>query len=128
MQDKKEAEDFMRLMERYRVTRVCCSHIHAYHREVINGIPYIISGGGGAHMDIDPPFYHYILIEVEGDRISDRPIKIENVRSVEDKIEYLFGVTYPPSSFVFWVIILSLLIISGILSIIVVRKIGRRSN
>lgn len=125
MKDKKEAEDFMRLMERYRVTRVCSSHIHIYHREVINGVTYIISGGGGAHMEINPPFYHYILVEVKGDRVSDRPIEIENIRSAEDKAEYLFGVTYPPSSFVFWAIILSLIIILSIPAIIVVRKIRR---
>ncbi len=128
MEDKKEAEDFMRLMEKYKVTRVCLSHIHAYHREVINGIPYIISGGGGASMDINPPFYHYILIEVKGDRVSDRPIEIENVRSLWDKVEYLFGVDYPPSSPVFWAIILSLIIILSIPAIIVIKKIRKRSN
>jgi len=128
MKDKKEAEDFMRLMERYKVTRVFCSHIHAYHREVTNGIPYIISGGGGASMAIEPPFYHYILIEVKGDRVTDRPIEIDNVRSVEDKVEYLFGVDYPPSSPVFWAIILSLVIIASIPIIIVIRKIRKRSK
>lgn len=125
------AEEFMRLMERYRVTRVCTSHIHAYHREVINGVTYIISGGGGAHMVIDPPFYHYILIEVEGDRVSDRPIEIENVRSAKDIIEYTLEVIYPPSSPVFWAIIFSLIILLAIpiiIAIMLVRKIRKRSN
>ncbi len=43
---KEVGQKFMELMNKYRVRRVFCSHIHVYHRDVINGITYIITGGG----------------------------------------------------------------------------------
>ncbi|MDY6864013.1 MAG: metallophosphoesterase [Thermodesulfobacteriota bacterium] len=45
---KEVGQKFMELMNKYRVCRVFCGHIHVYHRDVIDGTTYIITGGGGA--------------------------------------------------------------------------------
>ncbi|WP_041675224.1 hypothetical protein [Sulfurimonas autotrophica] len=64
-----------KLFERYNVTKLFCSHIHAYYHGIWHKTPYIISGGAGAPLK-DGGFFHYIKVTVENENISYQVIKI----------------------------------------------------
>ncbi len=48
MKNMKEAIKLNRLLDKYRVTMLFASHIHAYFRGKWHQTPYIITGGAGA--------------------------------------------------------------------------------
>jgi hypothetical protein len=58
---------------------VFAGHNHIYLRKTVGGIPHIIAGGGGAPLyagDEDGGFYHYILMTVDGDKVSGEVVDI----------------------------------------------------
>jgi len=78
LSDKENAKYFMSLMEKYKPDIVFASHIHAYFDETKNGINYIITGGAGAELMRTNPahyFYHYIKVEINGDKVSKEVIR-----------------------------------------------------
>ena len=78
LSDKKNAQEFMDLMEEYKVTAVFTSHIHAYYKEKRNGVLYFITGGAGAEMFLSNPehyFYHYINVCVNNDKVNYQVVK-----------------------------------------------------
>jgi hypothetical protein len=65
---EKTAERLMNIFKGRRITHIFCSHIHGYFTGDWEGIPYTISGGGGAPLvGTDPShfFYHYLKVRVE---------------------------------------------------------------
>lgn len=68
-------------------------HIHNYERAVVDGVTYLVSGGGGAHpyfvertkddLYTDPnfPIFHYVKFELEADRLKATMIKAEDPTS-----------------------------------------------
>jgi hypothetical protein len=82
-------EAFCPLFEQYGVDIVFCGHDHDYERtREINGVTYIVTGGGGAPLyDIDSsPWtvasektYHFCLIELKGKKLFLKAIKPEGV-------------------------------------------------
>ena len=87
----------MALMEKYEVDYVLCGHIHCYFREVIKGVTYIISGGGGGGLKCAHGFYHYVQVSVGDEGIEDSVIKIKKNRWIEiiGDIKYVFQVRHP---------------------------------
>ena len=81
MKPQAQAQSLMRLFEKSRVVAVFCGHIHGYAKEKVNGITYIISGGGGAHLHL-PNFaggyYHYTKATYDGRNFKDEPVKIND--------------------------------------------------
>ena len=78
LSDKKNAQKFMSLMEEYKPDIVFASHIHAYFDEKRNNVNYIITGGAGAELvgtDPDHYFYHYIKVNVNGNKVSKEVIR-----------------------------------------------------
>ncbi|RKY61920.1 MAG: hypothetical protein DRP95_02230 [Candidatus Latescibacterota bacterium] len=76
--DPQEAREFVKLMAKYGVTAVLCSHEHLYYRTEWEGVPYIISGGAGAVLYAPADrggFYHYIEVHV-GDEVEVRVIPV----------------------------------------------------
>jgi 3',5'-cyclic AMP phosphodiesterase CpdA len=69
--DKGYSQLFGELMEKYIVDHVFFGHIHAYSTMTLNGIPYTISGGGGAglHHRFGPlgNVHHYVICDVMAD-------------------------------------------------------------
>jgi Icc-related predicted phosphoesterase len=55
-----------------------CGHIHNYRADSERGLPITITGGAGAPlMDIGgPAYYHYVLVEVDGDRLTKQVIRL----------------------------------------------------
>ena len=67
------------LFVKHKVTTVFAGHDHLYLRATVNGIPHIIAGGGGAPLyaaEKDGGFYHFIVVTVEGDKVSAEVIDI----------------------------------------------------
>jgi hypothetical protein len=72
------------LFERYGVDVVFSGHDHAYERLFKNGVTYIVAAGGGAPLyEFSVPeaysqararAYHYVWIEIDGDRLSGTAI------------------------------------------------------
>jgi predicted phosphodiesterase len=68
------------LFEQYGVDVVFNGHKHNYERNEVNGISYVVTGGGGAPlyaMEEQEPAqaaftmdFHFVLVEIDGDRLS----------------------------------------------------------
>lgn len=75
------------LFERYGVDMVFNSHRHNYERNEVNGITYVVTGGGGAPLyamqEREPTqaafamAYHFVLVEVDGHRLRGQAISVE---------------------------------------------------
>lgn len=69
---------------------VCAGHIHNYERAVVDGVTYVVSGGGGAppyfvertpeelYTSILFPNYHYLKFTVEKDRLHAAMYRVAN--------------------------------------------------
>jgi 3',5'-cyclic AMP phosphodiesterase CpdA len=74
--------EFMALMEKHHVTAVYAGHLHAYTRVEHNGIPYIITGGGGEPLHVPSLLggrYHYVRVAVRGTTAGDTVVLLNNV-------------------------------------------------
>jgi 3',5'-cyclic AMP phosphodiesterase CpdA len=75
-----ERDRLQTLFVKHKVTIVFCGHEHLYLRKMVDGVTHIITGGGGAPLYADEKeggFYHFILITVDGDRVSGEVIDIK---------------------------------------------------
>jgi hypothetical protein len=62
-----ESKRLLDLFHRHRVTYVFGSHIHGYYAGDYDGIPYTITGGGGARLGGSNPehyFFHYLRVHL----------------------------------------------------------------
>jgi 3',5'-cyclic AMP phosphodiesterase CpdA len=72
------------IFERYGVDLVLCGHKHNYERLVVNGVTFVVSGGGGGRLTAfttpEPGSekavlaHHFVLVVVDGDRLSGTAI------------------------------------------------------
>jgi 3',5'-cyclic AMP phosphodiesterase CpdA len=75
-----ERDRLQALFVKYKVTAVFAGHEHLYLRKTIEGIPHVITGGGGAPLYADEPnggFHHYIHMTVDGDKVSGEVVDIK---------------------------------------------------
>jgi predicted phosphodiesterase len=67
------------LFMKNKVDVVFAGHEHFYHRQMVDGVIHVISGGGGAPLyakDEDGGFFHYIFVAVDGDTVSGEVVDI----------------------------------------------------
>ena len=64
------------LLDRYDVTMLFASHIHAYYRGMWRRTPYIITGGAGAPLK-SRGFYHYVKVTVDGEKVGYEVVRVE---------------------------------------------------
>jgi hypothetical protein len=69
---------------------VVAGHIHNYERSVVDGVTYLVSGGGGAHpyyvertktdlyQDENFPVFHYVKFELEADQLKATMYKVQD--------------------------------------------------
>ncbi|ACZ18395.1 metallophosphoesterase [Thermanaerovibrio acidaminovorans DSM 6589] len=65
--DERGAREMLEVLKRHRVDRVFASHVHAFFQGDWDGVPYTISGGGGASLysrDPESGFHHYHRVTV----------------------------------------------------------------
>ncbi len=68
------------LLAAHRVTMVFSGHDHLYVKKVVDGIPHVITGGGGAPLyakEKDGGFHHYVYVTVDGDRGTAEVVDID---------------------------------------------------
>ncbi|PIQ26095.1 hypothetical protein COW36_02155 [bacterium (Candidatus Blackallbacteria) CG17_big_fil_post_rev_8_21_14_2_50_48_46] len=86
---------FMGLNEKYHVDHVFLGHIHLYDKRVINGVPYVVSGGAGAPLDRGKDYgenkYHVSLVEVTGNQVSERMVPIQTRIQTHGPTTYTHG-------------------------------------
>lgn len=73
--DVNQAKQLNDLFDKYNVTMLFTSHVHAYYNGTWGKTPYIITGGAGAPLinaGPDHSFYNYILINVSNNGSSIR--------------------------------------------------------
>jgi hypothetical protein len=72
------------LFRKHGVTMVFAGHEHLYLRKTVDGIPYVITGGGGAPLyagDEDGGFYHFIVMTVGHDTVAGEVVDVNgNIR------------------------------------------------
>jgi predicted phosphodiesterase len=73
---KRRVGEFLDMVSRYskRISMVFLGHIHGYSRKTHEGVIFIISGGAGARLHDRPdvaPFYHFVLISVRDDNVTE---------------------------------------------------------
>lgn len=78
---------------------ISAGHIHNYERSVVDGVTYLVSGGGGApphfvertpddfYKSILFPNYHYVKLTVEKDRIHGAMFRVENPEAENLNVE-----------------------------------------
>jgi 3',5'-cyclic-AMP phosphodiesterase len=77
---KGDAEYFMKLAEQHKIRIVFAAHIHGYAEAKRNGVQYFISGCAGASPYVLPSqggFYHYMLINVDGDKVTTEVFRVD---------------------------------------------------
>ncbi len=68
------------LFAKSKVDAVFSGHEHYFERRIVDGINYIITGGGGAPVydtEEDGGFYHFVRVTVDGDKVSAEVIDID---------------------------------------------------
>ncbi|MHA1293194.1 MAG: metallophosphoesterase [Promethearchaeota archaeon] len=81
----------------YNIDMFIAGHNHHYARSEVNGIVYIISGGGGSELDLElnnPEFidksaitFHYCTIEINGDKLKFEAISHNGIKFDELELE-----------------------------------------
>lgn len=85
--DPQIAELWTPIFEKYKVDAVFAGHEHFYERCVVNGIPYIVTGGGGARLyefKYEEPYsvvrasrYQYTALDVGVDSVKVKSVALE---------------------------------------------------
>ena len=76
---EKQDKRLVALMKKYQVRAVFSGHIHGFLYEKREGVPYYISGGGGAELHLfgfQGGYYHFLLIDIDGDKFKVRVVKL----------------------------------------------------
>ena len=61
------------VLHRQKIKAVLMGHEHLYHFHEHDGVPYYITGGGGANLYAPPElggFHHFLLVKVDGDTVA----------------------------------------------------------
>lgn len=80
-----------------KIRRVFSGNLHAYRRIEIEGVPYVVCGGGGAKFQSPEAFHHYVEVTVEGDAVRDEVVRLPTVRGPGDDLDrFTFIDVWPP--------------------------------
>jgi hypothetical protein len=128
LRDLNSARELNNLFDRYNVTMIFASHIHAYYRGVWGKTPYIITGGAGAELVGANPlhdFYHYVKVSVSLNGIRYELIKLKSppLRLIDRWLYDGYIYIYLLFGIYFWDIVLVLTIIYLVYYILFIRRI-----
>jgi predicted MPP superfamily phosphohydrolase len=83
-----QSERFLETARKYHVDYVFCGDHHGYIKTNFNGVNFIISGGGGAHLrGKQGRFHHAVRIAVNSDEISETVIAIKRQPETLEMLE-----------------------------------------
>jgi len=85
------AQEFVTLCDRFHVDYVIAGDYHGHARIKRKNTVYLVSGGGGAHLEKGKfgNFHHAIVIKVGHDSVSERILLVDRKRDIEDRMEEL---------------------------------------
>lgn len=80
--DPKQAAELHRMFSVSQVLAVFSGHVHVFAEQVVDGVLYVTTGGGGALLYARPDeggFHHFVMVRVDGDRVRVEavPVKAE---------------------------------------------------
>lgn len=86
-----EQSELIALFEELGIDFVFAGDYHGYARTQLKGTNYIVSGGGGAHLNtkIGKQFHHALLVTVGKDYVSERVVPAFKHDDLEDNLERL---------------------------------------
>ena len=117
------------LLKPYPVDMVFAGHIHGYFKGDWEGLPYTITGGGGAEMIYsvrENYFYHYIKVTVNGEDVSYNTVRIDSPDfNIIDRIgSFLWIYIYSFIVINYWVLIMFITI--GFLFFVYLKRYGKK--
>ncbi|MBN1253863.1 MAG: metallophosphoesterase [Deltaproteobacteria bacterium] len=89
---------FIFLCDKFKVDYVIAGDYHGYARVQRGNTVYLVTGGGGAHLEKEKPgaFHHAVLITVYPQTVSERILAVERNEDFEDMIErWAIAEAYP---------------------------------
>lgn len=100
--EPKQATEIHRLFSSSGVLAVFSGHVHVFAQQVIDGVTYVTTGGGGALLYARPEqggYHHFTMVQVDGSRvrIGATPVKAEIeeprlvVRGTRGQVELALG-------------------------------------
>jgi len=94
----RNTNEFVALFDRYHVDYVFAGHYHAYARVKLRNTVYLVSGGGGGHLEKQKfgRFHHATVIEVGPDWVSERILHVDSKRAIGARAEeFALAELYP---------------------------------
>ncbi len=84
-------KELVGLFDRYRVDYVIAGDYHGYARIEIKDTVYLVTGGGGAHLERGKfgRFHHAVVITVGPNWVSERILHVDRMKNIEDRAEEL---------------------------------------
>lgn len=79
LENKQQVKELIAMFEKYQVTHIYASHIHAYYQGKWGAIPFTITGGAGAELIGNNPqhdFYHYLKVTIDANGFHQKVIKL----------------------------------------------------
>ncbi len=85
------ARKFVALFDRFHVDYVIAGDYHGYARVKLKDTVYLVTGGGGAHLERQKfgRFHHAVVIKVGQDSTSERILFVNRMKEIEDRAEEL---------------------------------------
>jgi len=84
-------EQFIDIIDRYKVDYVISAHYHGYNRTIRKDTVYLVTGGGGAPLDEKKTFgglYHAVVLTIDDEFVSEKTILARNGKSTVDDLRY----------------------------------------
>ena len=79
MSGREVTQELMQLFTKRKVDYVFAGHIHGYAKSERNGVTYVVTAGAGAPLYLPAAvggFNHYVRIDVEDGKVSDRVVRV----------------------------------------------------
>ena len=87
----KNVEQFIDVINRYKVDYVISAHYHGYDRTVRKDTVYLVTGGGGAPLDEKKTFggfYHAAVLTVDNESVSEKTVLAHNEKSTANDLRH----------------------------------------
>jgi len=80
-------QDFIDIIDRYKVDYIIMSHFHGYDRTERNGTVYLVTGGGGAPLEEEESFgglHHAVVFTVDHGAVSEKVVAVRGALDIND--------------------------------------------
>jgi len=82
---------FRNTIKGYGIDCVFVSHFHGYMEKKVDGVNYLVTGGGGAPLDAGG--YHFVIVNVDGQKVDHKVVNMRKIWVFEDRFELMMHTT-----------------------------------